>query len=121
MPERAAPPHETVKLFLGGDVMTGRGIDQILACPVSPQLYERFVKSALTYVDLAEERNGPIPRRADDRYIWGDALEELERRKPDVRIVNLETAVTTHDIPRTQGHQLQDEPAEFFQHRRCRN
>ena len=27
-------------------------------------------------------------------YIWGEALSELDRRKPDARIVNLETAVT---------------------------
>ena len=30
-------------------------------------------------------------------YIWGDALAELERTKPDVRIINLETAVTRSD------------------------
>ena len=27
--------------------------------------------------------------------IWGDALEELERVQPDLRIINLETSVTT--------------------------
>lgn len=30
----------TVTLFLCGDVMTGRGIDQILPHPSAPQLYE---------------------------------------------------------------------------------
>jgi poly-gamma-glutamate capsule biosynthesis protein CapA/YwtB (metallophosphatase superfamily) len=30
-------------------------------------------------------------------YIWGDALGELERLAPDVRIINLETAVTQSD------------------------
>jgi poly-gamma-glutamate synthesis protein (capsule biosynthesis protein) len=29
-------------------------------------------------------------------YVWGDALAELAQLAPDVRIVNLETAVTTH-------------------------
>ena len=29
------------------------------------------------------------------RYIWGDALAILERRQPDLRAINLETAVTT--------------------------
>jgi poly-gamma-glutamate synthesis protein (capsule biosynthesis protein) len=28
-------------------------------------------------------------------YIWGDALEEWEQTQPDVRLINLETAITT--------------------------
>ena len=35
-----------VTLFLCGDVMTGRGIDQILRHPVSPELYESYMKDA---------------------------------------------------------------------------
>jgi len=42
-----------IKLFLCGDVMTGPGIDQILPHPAPPNLYEPFVRSALTYVQLA--------------------------------------------------------------------
>lgn len=83
-----------ITLFLCGDVMTGRGIDQVLPHPVNPILHERYMKSATGYVALAEEANGPIPQPVDFSYIWGDALDELERRKPDVRIINLETAVT---------------------------
>lgn len=83
-----------ILLFLCGDVMMGRGIDQILPHPSGPAIHERYVKSALTYVQLAEEKNGPIPRSVDPSYIWGDALEELDRVKPEARIVNLETAVT---------------------------
>jgi poly-gamma-glutamate synthesis protein (capsule biosynthesis protein) len=52
------------------------------------------MQSALGYVDLAEQVNGPIPRPVDFPYIWGDALEELERAAPDLRIINLETSVT---------------------------
>ncbi len=33
--------------------------------------------------------------RTDPCYIWGDALAELDRWAPEVRIVNLETSVTT--------------------------
>lgn len=74
--------------------MTGRGIDQILAHPSDPRLFEPYVSSALEYVALAERASGPIPRRVDFDYVWGDALEALSRMRPDVRIVNLETAVT---------------------------
>jgi poly-gamma-glutamate capsule biosynthesis protein CapA/YwtB (metallophosphatase superfamily) len=88
-----------VRLFLAGDVMTGRGIDQVLGHPVDPVIYERWVKSAMEYVHLAERRNGPIPRRAEPSYIWGDAIAALDARKPDVRIINLETAVTDRGEP----------------------
>src|SRR5688572_27654127 len=82
-----------ITLFLGGDVMTGRGIDQILPDPVDPILHEPFVTSALDYVALAEQANGTIPRPGDLAYIWGAALVELDRVRPDLRIVNLETSV----------------------------
>jgi poly-gamma-glutamate synthesis protein (capsule biosynthesis protein) len=86
-----------VRLFLAGDVMTGRGIDQVLAHPGNPRLYEPYVKSAREYVALAEQANGALPKPVDDTYIWGDALAALARLRPDVRIVNLETSVTTSD------------------------
>jgi poly-gamma-glutamate synthesis protein (capsule biosynthesis protein) len=84
-------------LFLGGDVMTGRGIDQVLRHPSDPVLYESYARDARVYVALAEEKNGPIPAPVDDSYIWGAALAELERITPDARIVNLETSVTRGD------------------------
>ncbi|HBZ69650.1 MAG TPA: poly-gamma-glutamate biosynthesis protein [Deltaproteobacteria bacterium] len=91
------PRKPALVLFLCGDVMTGRGVDQILAHPSEPQLYEPAVHSAMGYVQLAEMRTGPIPRPVGPAYVWGDALDVLEHAKPDVRIVNLETAVTLSD------------------------
>ena len=87
----------TVGLFLCGDVMTGRGIDQVLPHPSVPHLFEPVVRSAIGYVLLAERESGPIPRPVDFAYVWGDALAELTRS--DARIVNLETAVTTAEDP----------------------
>ena len=84
-------------MFLCGDVMTGRGIDQILPHSVRPGLYEPYVRDARQYVALAEAGSGPIPRSVDPGYVWGDALEELQRAAPQARIVNLETAVTTSE------------------------
>src|SRR6516164_7910981 len=86
---------DSIRLFLCGDVMTGRGIDQILPHPNAPALHEPSMLSARDYVRLAEAKNGPIARPVEFAYIWGDALAELERRHPDVRIINLETAITT--------------------------
>jgi poly-gamma-glutamate synthesis protein (capsule biosynthesis protein) len=86
-------------LFLAGDVMTGRGIDQVLRHPSDPQLYESYVRDARAYVALAEDRNGPIPKPVGDSYVWGDALAELDRVAPAARIVNLETAITRSAAP----------------------
>jgi len=85
------------KLFLCGDVMTGRGVDQILPHPGEPRLRERFTRSALEYVALAERAHGPIPRPVDYAYVWGDTLELLEEERPDARLINLETSVTTSE------------------------
>jgi poly-gamma-glutamate capsule biosynthesis protein CapA/YwtB (metallophosphatase superfamily) len=82
----------SMTLCLCGDVMTGRGIDQILAHPSDPSLCESHVKSARRYVELAEAANGIIERPVSFEYIWGDALEAF--KSADARIVNLETSVT---------------------------
>jgi poly-gamma-glutamate capsule biosynthesis protein CapA/YwtB (metallophosphatase superfamily) len=83
-----------VSLFLCGDVMLGRGIDQILPHPGDPRLHEPHVSSARAYVKLAERANGPIPKPVDAAYVWGDALALLRGTPPDLRIVNLETSIT---------------------------
>lgn len=88
------PARQTMRLFLCGDVMIGRGIDQVLPHPCRPSIHEDYVHSALDYVRLAEEANGPIPRPVAPSYIWGAALDELNHRQLDARIINLETAVT---------------------------
>jgi poly-gamma-glutamate synthesis protein (capsule biosynthesis protein) len=90
---------QIIRLFLGGDVMTGRGIDQILPHPVDPRIFESYLKSARDYVALSEQRFGPLKLPVDYAYPWGDALAELERQAPDFRIVNLETAVTKRGEP----------------------
>lgn len=77
--------------------MTGRGIDQILPHPGNPVLHEAFVKDARRYVRLAEQENRRIQKPVDYRYIWGDALDIWNAREPDLRIVNLETSITTSD------------------------
>jgi poly-gamma-glutamate capsule biosynthesis protein CapA/YwtB (metallophosphatase superfamily) len=93
-------------LFLGGDTMTGRGIDQILPRPVDPALYERFVDDARDYVQLAARRNGPVAAPVEPAWIWGEALDEIARHRANVRIVNLETAVTraAHPWPGKEVH-----------------
>jgi poly-gamma-glutamate capsule biosynthesis protein CapA/YwtB (metallophosphatase superfamily) len=87
-------PASDVVVFLTGDVMTGRAIDQILPHPGDPALREPLVSDARTYIRLAEETNGRIPVPVDFAWPWGEALPLLEEYAPDVRLLNLETSVT---------------------------
>jgi poly-gamma-glutamate synthesis protein (capsule biosynthesis protein) len=86
-------------LFLCGDVMTGRGIDQILPFPGDSRLYERYMDSSIGYVELAERASGSMPHPVDFGYIWGDALHEFDREEPHAKLVNLETAITRTATP----------------------
>jgi poly-gamma-glutamate capsule biosynthesis protein CapA/YwtB (metallophosphatase superfamily) len=99
------PPadNKVVRIFLCGDVMVGRGIDQILPCPCSPRLHEDYVHSAIEYVRMAERASGPIPAPVSVAYIWGDALDALRRKQPDARIVNLETSITRSEDYEAKG------------------
>ncbi|WP_280508414.1 CapA family protein [Nocardia flavorosea] len=85
----------TVTVLLGGDVMLGRGVDQLLPHPGHPGLHEPCVRDARRYVELAEQANGPIPRPYGFTGPWGAADRLLAELAPDVRLVNLETAITT--------------------------
>src|SRR5688500_18002383 len=92
-----------ITLFLCGDVMAGRGIDQILPFPSDPAIHESYLRSARDYVGLAEATGAEVPRRAGFSYPWGDAIGELERALPGARIINLETAVTLSDAWADKG------------------
>jgi poly-gamma-glutamate synthesis protein (capsule biosynthesis protein) len=86
-----------LRILLAGDVMTGRGIDQVLPHPCDPWLCEECVRDARDYVRLAERASGTIAAPVAPAYVWGDALATLHRDDIDLRIVNLETAVTCSD------------------------
>ena len=92
--DRSSRNSKPITIFMSGDVMTGRGIDQVLPHPGDPLIHEPYMKSAAGYVKIAEEVNGPIQQPVSFSYIWGDALEELDRVAPEVRIINLETSIT---------------------------
>ncbi|HEX5566911.1 MAG TPA: CapA family protein [Streptomyces sp.] len=85
---------DPVTLLLCGDVMLGRGVDQILPHPGDPALREAYIRDARVYVELAETMNGPIPRPADFSWPWGEVLRVAEEAAVDVRVINLETSVT---------------------------
>ena len=92
----AAP---TLKLLLGGDLMLGRGIDQLMPQHCDPALTEPVAHSALHYVALAERRSGTIQAPFAAATPWGEALAWMEHFGAERRIVNLETAITTAPHP----------------------
>jgi poly-gamma-glutamate capsule biosynthesis protein CapA/YwtB (metallophosphatase superfamily) len=89
--------NDTITLFLCGDVMVGRGIDQVLPHSSKPELHELYVRDARRYVELAGLVNRPLIKPVDPAYIWGDALAVLAEIGPELRIINLETSITTSD------------------------
>jgi poly-gamma-glutamate synthesis protein (capsule biosynthesis protein) len=68
----------------------------------------------MDYVHLAEAANGPIPRRVGPSYIWGAALDELNRSRPDARIINLETSITHSGeyVPKGINYRMSPENAD---------
>ena len=101
--KKEASQARSVRLFLCGDVMLGRGIDQILPHPSDPALHETYVRDARDYLELARRRGVEIPVPASFDYVWGDALDALVAHKPQLRIVNLETSITRSDEAWAKG------------------
>jgi poly-gamma-glutamate synthesis protein (capsule biosynthesis protein) len=65
--------------------------------PGDPNLHEDYVKDARDYVRLAERAGPSVPQPVDERYIWGEAFDVWAHRQPDLRVVNLETSITTSE------------------------
>ncbi|MGX9791799.1 CapA family protein [Mycobacterium sp. MMS18-G62] len=93
-------------VFLTGDVMTGRAIDQLLPHPGDPALREPVVRDARTYIRLAEQTNGDIPAPIEFTWPWGEALTMPDEFATDVRLINLETSITCRGafVPNKQVH-----------------
>ncbi len=107
---RSSPAEAAIQIFLCGDVMLGRGIDQVLPPLCGPELYESYAGLALDYVRLAEhgtDRSPPV----DLPYIWEQRFEEFDCRQPDARIINLETSIM-HSSDFVGKHQLPYESRE---------
>ena len=68
----------------------------------------------MDYVRLGETANGPISRCVDPSYVWGEALDELNRMRPDARIVNLETSITRSEdyVPKGINYRMSPDNAD---------
>ena len=87
-----------VTLFFCGDLMTGRGIDQILPVIESADPLRTVRQGCPECTSLwRKSETAPFQTQVDHRYIWGDALDILDEIQPAARIVNLETSITQSD------------------------
>jgi len=73
-----------------GDVMLGRLVDQIFPSHVEDP------EGAFHVRHLFRARNPKVKLPVDHKYVWGEVLEDI--KSADVRIINLETSVTTHPV-----------------------
>ncbi|MDD5712303.1 MAG: CapA family protein [Smithellaceae bacterium] len=95
--QTAGDRNSDISIFFCGDVMTGRDIDQVLSHPSNPIIHEPYLRNAQAYVRLVERANSPLPEAVDFSYPWDEIREEFDRHPVDLRIVNLETSVTSSD------------------------
>jgi len=90
-------PEGVIRVLLGGDVMTGRAIDQLFPTHARDDFGKPDHVPAARYLSWSVALHGAemLPMRHD--YIWGAALGMLDAVQPDFRLANLETAITTSD------------------------
>jgi len=80
----------TYRMCFLGDVMLGRLVDQVLPSHVEAP------EDAMHAHMLFRVRNPKVKLPVEHKYVWGDVLEDI--KSADVRLVNLETSVTTHPV-----------------------
>lgn len=98
LPSTSSRQVQWLRCFHCGDVMTGRGIDQIFGPVCSSDSNEGYARDTQTYIHLAEEKQGTtISKPVDHSYIWGDAFHVWDHLNPEFKVVNLEIAITLHD------------------------
>lgn len=89
-------------LLLCGDVMTGRGIDQIFKYKNDFTLYEFFVKDARYYIPKEMKKYIEENKFVPYNYIWGDLLQISLFINSNLKIINLETSITTSNKPQNK-------------------
>ena len=86
-----------VRLFLGGDIMAGRAIDQMFQVHNPEKFGKPDHIPASQYRAWSEALYGGEFSPIKHDYIWGTALGIIDRANVDFRLANMEMAVTTSD------------------------
>ncbi len=86
-----------IRIFLGGDVMTGRTIDQLFAVHNLDDFGKTKHIPSQKYHAWSASLYGAESVPVGHNYIWGTALDIFNIAKPDFRLINLEVAITQSD------------------------
>ena len=86
-------------IFLCGDVMLGRAVDQIFQFKTDPRLYETVNNDAKQYLPLKMLRYAKKNHYVGYDYIWGPLLKSPFYTNADLKIINLETSITHSQKP----------------------
>lgn len=86
-----------MRLFLGGDVMLGRALDALMPHPSDPRPLEGSTSSPKAHLSLIESARGKMMRPLAPESVWNDLLPDLRSTQIDLRLINLECAITTSD------------------------
>lgn len=86
-----------MRLFLGGDVMLGRALDALMPHPSDPRPLEGSTSSPKAHLSLIESARGKMMRPLAPESVWNDLLPDLRSTQIDLRLINLECAITTSE------------------------
>ena len=87
-----------MRLFVGGSLILGRGIDQILLNPGSPKMEWLPRNSSLLYIEESVKLHGEFPNAtetASPDYLWEYISKEFREQAPMVKIANLESSISS--------------------------
>lgn len=93
--DRLVRPDNVVRLFVGGDIITGGAIDRLFATHNEDDFGKPDYRPSSQKIELSAQLHGAVAPPLRHDYVWGIALEALEVAQPDFRLANLETSVTT--------------------------
>jgi poly-gamma-glutamate synthesis protein (capsule biosynthesis protein) len=103
-------PSHSFRIFLGGDVMTGRAIDQLFPIHNADDFGKPGHVPGERYRAWSAALSGPLQTPVEHAYIWGDALAVFDSAQPDFRLVNLEAAITRSDAWEKKGFNFRMHP-----------
>jgi poly-gamma-glutamate capsule biosynthesis protein CapA/YwtB (metallophosphatase superfamily) len=85
----------SIRIFLGGPVSTGRGIDQLFPTHNSAEFGKPDNVPASRYLEASFRLHGAPEMPVVHSYVWGKAIPLLDQARTDFRLVNLETPITS--------------------------
>ena len=91
-----------IRLSFAGDLMLGRGVDQVLKFPTDSRLYENAVKNSKEYVLLIQSEL-KRQNKVYELLFWSPIMNDFHKFQSHLFFINLETAITHSLTPYPKG------------------